>query len=98
MKKTESNIVAFCSVGWCGESIMIKPIVEELESEHPSLIFVELDVDSENIWSEDNSKYLSIKETPTLLFVKNGDFVDRMKNFNPKKLIKEWILKNEENS
>jgi len=28
---------------------MIKPIVEELESEHPSLIFVELDVDSENI-------------------------------------------------
>lgn len=60
---------------WCGPCRQISPIIDELTTEYESkALIAKVDVDS---CSEITSKY-SIRNIPTVLFIKNGEMVDKL--------------------
>jgi len=73
---------------WCHPCKMIEPLMEELYTEYKDKInFYKLNVDDN---SETPSRFY-VMSIPTLLFVKNGEIVDRIIGAVPKKTIEERI-------
>ena len=67
---------------WCGPCKMIHPIIEEISQEFEGkALMVKLDVD---INKETALKY-GIRNIPTVLFIKNGELVDKQVGAVPKK-------------
>ncbi|MCF6367233.1 MAG: thioredoxin [Bacteroidales bacterium] len=59
---------------WCGPCKMIHPILEELSEEYEGrALMVKLDIDSNR---QTAMKY-GIRNIPTVLFIKNGEVVDK---------------------
>ncbi|MDR1882606.1 MAG: thioredoxin [Prevotella sp.] len=59
---------------WCGPCRMIGPVVEELADEYAGKVIIgKVDVDNND---EVTSKY-GIRNIPTILFIKNGEVVDK---------------------
>ena len=59
---------------WCGPCRMVGPIVEELAGEYADKVTIgKVDVDNND---EITSKY-GIRNIPTILFIKNGEVVDK---------------------
>lgn len=59
---------------WCGPCRMVSPIVEELSKEYDGKVLVgKVDVDHN---PEVSMKY-GIRSIPTILFLKNGEVVDK---------------------
>ncbi|MEZ4907710.1 MAG: thioredoxin [Saprospiraceae bacterium] len=72
-------VVDFWAV-WCGPCKMIGPIIEELGKEFPEIKVGKLDVDV----NPDVSIEYGIRSIPTVLFLKNGEVVDRHVGTAPK--------------
>lgn len=67
---------------WCGPCKMIHPIIEELSEEYKGkALMTKLDVDTNK---ETAMKY-GIRNIPTVLFIKNGEVVDKQVGAVPKK-------------
>jgi thioredoxin 1 len=66
------SVVDFWAV-WCGPCKMISPIIEEMASEYPQVKVGKLDVDS----NPDTSIEFGIRSIPTILFLKDGEVIDR---------------------
>ncbi|NDV68152.1 thioredoxin [Dysgonomonas sp. 25] len=59
---------------WCGPCRMIGPIVDELATEYEGKVIIgKVDVDNND---DVTSKY-GIRNIPTILFIKNGEVVDK---------------------
>lgn len=59
---------------WCGPCRMVGPIIEELSSEYDGKVIIgKVDVDNND---EVTSKY-GIRNIPTILFIKDGEVVDK---------------------
>lgn len=59
---------------WCGPCRMVGPIVEELATEYGDRVIIgKVDVDNND---EITSKY-GIRNIPTILFIKDGEVVDK---------------------
>ncbi len=59
---------------WCGPCRMVAPIVEELAAEYNGkAIIAKCDVDS----NDDIVADYKIRNIPTLIFIKNGEVVDK---------------------
>ncbi|MDR1273864.1 MAG: thioredoxin [Odoribacteraceae bacterium] len=66
---------------WCGPCKMMLPIVEELASEFEGRVAVtKVDVDG----SPSISARYGIRNIPTILFIKNGEVVDKQVGAVPK--------------
>jgi thioredoxin 1 len=66
---------------WCGPCRMIAPIIEEMSHEYgDKAIIGKVDVDNNN---EIAVKY-GIRNIPTILFLKNGEVVDKVVGAVPK--------------
>ncbi len=66
---------------WCGPCRMVAPIVKELSEDYKDdLVVAKLDVDSN---PETSAKY-GIRNTPTILFFKDGGVVDKQVGAVPK--------------
>jgi thioredoxin 1 len=75
---------------WCGPCRMVGPIVDELASDYEGKVVVgKLDVDSNN---EISAKY-GIRNIPTILFLKNGEVVDKQLGVAPKAALAEKLEK-----
>ena len=73
---------------WCGPCRMVGPIVEELAVDYEGKVVVgKLDVDSNN---EISAKY-GIRNIPTILFIKNGEVVDKQLGVAPKAALAEKL-------
>jgi thioredoxin 1 len=60
---------------WCGPCRMVGPLVEELSNEYQGKAVVgKLDVDS----NPEISMKFGIRNIPTILYVKNGEVVDKL--------------------
>ena len=54
---------------WCGPCQMLKPILEEVEKEHPEVEFVKINIDEQQEIAE---KY-GVMSIPTLVFLNDDD-------------------------
>jgi len=69
---------------WCGPCRMIGPIIEELSKEYEGKAIIgKVDVDAN---TEVAQKFL-IRNIPTVLFVKNGEVVDKQVGVVPKNVL-----------
>ncbi len=80
-------IIDFWAV-WCGPCRMIAPIIEELASEYEGKVKVgKLDVDS----NPNTAMTYGVRSIPTVLFMKNGEVVDKIIGAVPKNQFVEKI-------
>lgn len=83
MKSDKPVVLDFWAV-WCGPCRMIGPLVEEMSNEYgDKAVIGKVDVDSNNVIS---MKY-GIRNIPTVLFIKNGEVVDKVVGAVPKETL-----------
>lgn len=59
---------------WCGPCRMVGPIVDELAEEYADKVTIgKVDVDN----NDDITSKFGIRNIPTILFIKNGEVVDK---------------------
>ena len=73
------SVIDFWAI-WCGPCKMISPIIEELSEQYPQIKVGKVDVDS----NPDVSIDYNIRSIPTVLFLKNGEVVERHVGTAPK--------------
>lgn len=78
---TDKLVVLDFWAEWCGPCRMIGPMIEELSEEFKNEVVVgKVNVDENSTTS---AKY-GIRNIPTILFVKNGEIVDKVVGAQPK--------------
>ncbi len=75
---------------WCGPCRMVTPIIEELATEYEGKVLIgKLNVDQ----NPDSSSEHSVRNIPTILFIKNGEVVERKVGAQSKASLKEAVDK-----
>ncbi|MDR0422383.1 MAG: thioredoxin [Proteiniphilum sp.] len=88
--QTEKLVIIDFWAEWCGPCKMIGPIIDEISEEYrDSVIVGKVNVDDND---ETTGKY-GIRNIPTVLFIKNGEVVDKQVGAAPKTLFTEKINK-----
>ncbi len=88
--KSEKPVVVDFWAEWCGPCRMVAPVVEELSKDYEGKAIVgKVDVDANN---EISAKY-GIRNIPTILFLKNGEVVDKQVGAAPKAALAEKLDK-----
>lgn len=73
---------------WCGPCKVIGPIIEELAEEYQGRVLIgKVNVDQ----NPQLSGYFKIKSIPTLLFIKNGQLIERFSQLIPKPNLSEML-------
>ena len=75
---------------WCGPCRMVSPIIDELAGEYEGRVTIgKCDVDSNNAIAVQ----YAVRNIPTILFIKNGQIVDKQIGAAPKNVFAEKIAK-----
>lgn len=89
LKSGEAMVVDFWAE-WCGPCRMVTPIIEELSAEYEGKVKIgKMNVDENN---EIPMKY-SVRNIPTILFIKGGEVVERKVGAQSKAILKEAVEK-----
>ena len=73
VKNTKGLLIVDFWASWCGPCRMMAPIIEELEAEMPEVTFAKVNIDEEVQPALENN----ITSIPTLLFIKDGEVVNK---------------------
>ncbi len=88
--KSEKLAVVDLSAEWCGPCRMVSPIIHELAHEYEGRILAgEVNVDE----NPDITARYRVRNIPTVLFLKNGELVDKQVGAVPKASYKALIEK-----
>jgi len=88
--KTSKLAVVDLSAEWCGPCRMVSPIIHELATEYDGRIVAgELNVDENPV----TTGQFKVRNIPTVLFIKNGEVVDKQVGAVPKASFKALIEK-----
>ena len=75
---------------WCGPCRTVAPIVEELAAEHADRVNIgKCDVDDNNAIAT----RFSVRNIPTIIFLKGGEVVDKQVGAVPKNVLEEKVKK-----
>ena len=74
---------------WCGPCKMLTPVLEEINNEDEEVRVIKVNIDDAKFLAN----YYKIQSIPTLILLKNGQFLHRITGFSPKKTIQELIEK-----
>src|SRR5699024_4765175 len=75
VKQSDKLVVLDFCAQWCGPCRQVAPIIDELAIEYDSRVVIgKVNVDES---TEITSQY-SIRNIPTVLFIKNGELVDKL--------------------
>lgn len=87
---TDKLVVIDFWAEWCGPCKMIGPIIDEISEEYKEKIVVgKVNVDD----NDDTTGKYGIRNIPTVLFIKNGNVVDKVVGAGPKSLFTDKIDK-----
>ncbi|MGI6073725.1 MAG: thioredoxin [Fermentimonas sp.] len=87
---TDKLVVIDFWAEWCGPCKMVGPIIDEIAEEYKDKIVVgKVDVDNND---ETTAKY-GIRNIPTVLFIKNGEIVDKVVGAGSKSMFTDKIDK-----
>ena len=79
--KSSQPVIVDCWAEWCGPCRMIGPIIEEMATEYSGKAVIgKVDVDS----NSGISSQFNVRSIPTILFIKNGEVVDKSVGAVPK--------------
>lgn len=85
---TDKPVMIDFWAAWCGPCRMIAPLVDELHEEYADKAVIgKVDVDSNQ---EIAMKY-GVRNIPTILFIKNGEVVDKSVGAVPKNVLSDKI-------
>lgn len=88
--KTDKLVMIDFWAEWCGPCRMVSPIIEQLAEEYKDKVVIgKIDVDENN---EATEKF-GIRNIPTVLFIKNGQVVDKIVGAADKRLFVDKINK-----
>lgn len=88
IKNGELPLVIDFWATWCGPCRMVAPIIEELANEYDGKVTVaKCDVEE----ADDIAAEFGIRNIPTIVFMKNGQVVDKIVGATPKAKIEEKI-------
>lgn len=88
--KSDKLAVIDFSAEWCGPCRMVTPIIHELATEYEGRIFVgEINVDENPVVT---AKF-KVRNIPTVLFIKNGEVVDKQVGAVPRAVYKGLVEK-----
>lgn len=74
LESDKLSVIDFWAV-WCGPCKMVSPIIDQLHGEYGDQVNVgKLDVDN----NPDTSMKYGVRSIPTVLFIKNGEVVDKV--------------------
>ncbi|HOV71499.1 MAG TPA: thioredoxin [Dysgonamonadaceae bacterium] len=86
--KTDKLVMIDFWAEWCGPCRMVSPIIEQLAEEYKDKVVIgKIDVDENN---EATEKF-GIRNIPTVLFIKNGQVVDKIIGAADKRLFVDKI-------
>lgn len=75
---------------WCGPCRMVGPYIEQLAEEYGDRVLVgKVDVDDNN----DLAVQFGVRNIPTILFIKNGQVIDKQIGAAPKSVLEEKLKK-----
>ncbi len=85
---TDKPVMIDFWAAWCGPCRMIAPLVDELTEDYKDrAVIAKVDVDSNQ---EIAMKY-GVRNIPTILFIKNGEVVDKSVGAVPKNVLSDKI-------
>jgi thioredoxin 2 len=81
-------VIVDCWAPWCGPCRMVAPVLEQLASEYRGRVKIaKLNVDE----NPRTASQYSIQSIPTMLFFKNGEFVNQLIGALPKREIERHL-------
>ena len=80
-------IIEYFGAG-CGNCKAFEPILKQLEAEHADIEFVKKNSDENH---DDVEKY-EVTTLPTLVFLRDGEYVDKLPGLKPKILVNKKIV------
>src|SRR6056300_1286220 len=84
--KSDKRVIVDFGAEWCGPCRMVGPVVEELANDYDGrAVIVKVNVDH---FGDISMKY-GVRNIPTILFLKNGEVVDKSVGAVPKNVLVE---------